>query len=183
MTKEIVGPFDVALLFRKHSVDLHRFMKSRGFADDAAADVSQEAFLRLLTSSQTEGIRNHKGYLFRIAANLGVDIQRRQAREGRVESIDETGLEIVDDSPSVERIIISRQELALLAKAFDEVPSGPQRVFLARLEGLTFAEIERRLGVPLKTAFSQVMKVTLFLKSRLDDAQEIRKSPSENPQG
>lgn len=182
MTNEIARPFDVALLFGKHRVDLHRFLKSRGFADDAAADVSQEAFLRLLTSPQTDGIRNKKAYLFRIAANLGVDIQRKQAREGRVESLDEGRFEIADESPSVERMLISRQELAILSKAFDEVPHGPQSVFLARLEGLTFAEIERRQGVSLKTAYSQVMKVTLFLKSRLDDAREIPLPLSEKQQ-
>lgn len=172
MTDDASRSIDVAQMFKSHRRDLLRFLKSRGFTEDLAADVSQDAFLRLLTHTQTSDIKNKKGYLFRIAANLGIDLRRRQAREGWHEAIDADAIEIVDDRPSVERVLISRQELAALSKAFDEVPPGPQAVFLARLEGLTFAEIEKRQGVPLKTAFSQAMKVMLFLKSRLDDLEK-----------
>lgn len=173
MSGEALGNSDLARLFCNHANGLRRFLISRGIEPDAAMDVSQEAFLRLMKGAPSAGIQNPKGYLFRIAANIGVDLQRLQARAPVVESLDSDGVAIADTSPGVERVLIARQEIAILARAFDEVPPGPQKVFLARLDGMTFAQIETKYGVPVKTAFSQVMKVTLFLKSRLDAAREI----------
>lgn len=168
---DMVAQIDVALLFRRHSAGLQRFLVSRGIEADAATDVAQEAFVRILGRKPATVPDNPKGYLFRIAANLGVDLLRRNIRRHTAAHVDIHGIQIADDQPGVERIIMSRQDIMILARAFDQIPPIPQKVFLARLDGMTFAEIEQRHGVPIKTAFSQVMKVTLFLKSSMDAAQ------------
>lgn len=178
MRDETVDHVDVAALFRRHASGLRRFLISRGIEAESAQDMSQESFLRLLTRPTSHTIANQKSYLFRIAANLGVDLIRHQARSGIVKGLDAGAMQIADDQPSAERVVISRQEIAILAAAFEEIPPIPQTVFLARLDGMTFAQIERCHGVPLKTAFSQVMKVTLFLKARLDETQATQTPPT-----
>jgi RNA polymerase sigma-70 factor (ECF subfamily) len=60
----------------------------------------------------------------------------------------------------------------LLQAALDIVPEGPRDVFLARLDGKTFEEIGRSLGIPTPTAFSQMVKVLAHLKATLDRARE-----------
>lgn len=162
--------WDVATLFRRHQRDLQRFLRRRGISHDIAADISQDTFLRLLTSRPAGEVLDSRGYVFRTATNLSIDFARRQSLLPLVHDSEAALMELPDQRPSAERLLMSRQELAIVQAALDEVPPGPKAVFMARLDGQTFAEIGRAQNIPLKTAFSQMMKVTLHLKMRLDAA-------------
>ena len=166
--------WDIAHLFRRHQKDLQRFLQRRGIPHDAAADISQDTFLRLMTTPRAASdVVNTDSYVYRVASNLSIDFRRSQQRQRIVGDSEAALLALADQQPSQERLFMSRQELAVVRAALEEVPARPRSVFLARIDGQTFAEISRNQGVPIKTAFSQVMKVTLFLKSRLDQATTI----------
>jgi RNA polymerase sigma-70 factor (ECF subfamily) len=78
----------------------------------------------------------------------------------------------MDETPSPERVVVSRQELAILQTALNQVPQTPRNVFLARLDGRTFEEIGRAVGIPTQTAFSQMVRVMMHLRAALDRARE-----------
>ena len=164
--------FDVQDLFRKHSQELKRFLRRRGASDDAAADLMQETFLRLLTASPNRPVDNVQAYIFRTASNLSIDLVRQKRLLPLIENADDVLNYLPDDTPSPERVVMSRQELALLQLALDQVPHQPKEVFLARLDGKTFAEIGRLMGIPPQTAFSQMLKVLMHLKAALDRGRE-----------
>jgi len=69
---------DIAALFRLHQKELQGFLRKRGASPEPAADLTQEAFLRLLSMPAEASVANSAAYLFRTAANLSVDWRRRQ---------------------------------------------------------------------------------------------------------
>lgn len=163
--------WDIAQLFRRHHIELQHFLRRRGLTHDVAADLTQDAFVRLMTARPSTAVLDMRSYLYRVAANLSIDLARRQAVTRLVADGEMAMAVVADEQPSAERVIASRQEVAILRAALEAVPPGPRAAFLARLDGRTFAEISAAQGVPLKTIFTQVMKVTLHLKARLDAAR------------
>lgn len=160
--------WDVQDLFRRYSSDMTRYLRRRGASPETAADLTQETFLRLLTVTPLGPVDNVQAYLFRTASNLSIDLARRQRLVPFVANGEEILGEIVDDAPSPERVVLSRQELTVLQNALDRVPAMPRSVFLARLDGKTFEEIGRLAGMPTQTAFSQMVRVMMHLRAALD---------------
>ncbi|WP_438276349.1 RNA polymerase sigma factor [Nitrobacter sp.] len=164
--------FDVQDLFRRHSQELKCFLRRRGASADTAADLVQDTFFKLLTATPAGPVDNVQAYIFRIANNLSIDLARRQRLMPLVDNSDDVLNRLVDEAPSPERAVLSRQELALLQAALNQIPERPREVFLARLEGKTFAEIGQIMGVTAQTAFSHMLRVMMHLKAALDRVQE-----------
>jgi RNA polymerase sigma-70 factor (ECF subfamily) len=164
--------FDVQDLFRRHSEELRRFLRRRGASADTAADLTQETFVRLLTATPAGPIDNVQAYIFRTANNLSIDLARRQRLMPLVDSSDDVLKRVVDESPSPERILLSRQEVAILQAALNQIPERPREIFLARLDGKTFAEIGRTMGISPQSAFGQMLKVMMHLKAALNRTHE-----------
>lgn len=167
---------DIASLFRSYSADLQRFLQRRGAAQDLAADLTQEAFLRLMTAAKRRAGSpppdNNRAYLFRIAANLQIDHARRHKvlpLTGDDMALRET---IADPSPLADEIIISAEAMRILAQALEEIPDGPRQVYMMRLDGKTFAEIGQELRIPKQTVYSQLGRVLMHLRYRLEQAQK-----------
>lgn len=164
--------FDVQYLFRQHGQELKRFLRRRGASADTAADLMQETFLKLLTATPAGPVENVQAYIFRTANNLTIDLARQRRLMPVVDDSDDVLSRLADESPSPERVLLSRQELTILQAALNQIPAQPREVFLARLDGKTFAEISCSVGVPSQTAFSQMVKVMMHLKAALDRARE-----------
>lgn len=163
---------DVQQLFRRYNGDLKRYLRRRGASAETAADLTQETFLRLLTASPLGPVDNVQAYIFRTANNLSIDFARRQRVLPFLDNSEEVLDKLMDEAPSPERVVVSRQELAILQIALEQVPQTPRRVFLARLDGRTFEEIGRAVGIPTQTAFSQMVRVMMHLRAALDRARE-----------
>lgn len=162
---------DVGALFRSHQKELQGYLRRRGASTELAADLTQEAFVRLLTARTSVQVRHAPAYLFRAAANLSIDWARRQRLLPLAAGGDEPLFHVADEAPSAERIVISRQEVQILLAALQGVPPKVRYVFFARLDGMTFAEIGQRLGLSPNTVFSQMTRVMLLLKRCLDHAR------------
>ncbi|MFT4118237.1 RNA polymerase sigma factor [Bradyrhizobium sp.] len=163
---------DIAALFRLHQGEVQGYLRKRGISPELAADLTQEAFLRLLSSPPDASVKNAAAYLFRTAANLSTDWRRRQRFLPMAVDQEAALAAAVDDLPSAERQVISRQELAIVQAALNEIPAAVRFVFFARLDGMTFAEIGKRLGISPNTAFSQMNRVMILLRTSLDYARQ-----------
>lgn len=164
--------WDVQQLFRRYNGEVKRYLRRRGASAEAAADLTQETFLRLLTASPLGPVGNVQAYIFRTANNLSIDLARRQRLLPLLDNGEEVLDQLTDEAPSPERVVMSRQELAILQTALNQVPQTPRRVFLARLDGRTFEDIGRVIGIPTQTAFSQMFRVMMHLRAALDRARE-----------
>lgn len=156
-------------MFEAHAGEIARFLQRRGSSPDLAADLTQDAFVRLMTSTPAAPIENTSAYLFRVARNLAINHDRRQRILSFASDSEAALLEVADEAPSPERVLISRQELALVKAVLDELPPVQRQVFiLSRIEGRTFADIGRTLGVAPQTAYGHMTRILVRLKLRLD---------------
>jgi RNA polymerase sigma-70 factor (ECF subfamily) len=155
--------------------------------EEAARDVVQEGFLKVYRSlDRFEGRSSFYTWLYRVVMNLCLDAKRRD-RSGRHAEWDETvpmevdpgGADAVTElarehsSPSGQ---LERKELrAVVADAIEKLPDDARQTLVLReVEGLSYAEIAKCLGVPKGTVMSRLhnarkrVKEILLASGRID---------------
>ena len=101
----------LSALFEEHQEPLVRFLTLRlGNAEDAA-EIAQEAYLRLMKVERLEELENPRGYLFRTAANLAIDRTRQQSRFALVDQ----------HFQNIEEALRGRRTLGEAVQAFAEL--------------------------------------------------------------
>ena len=149
---------------------LRGLVRSRvGHREDGEV-IAQDSWLRMASAAPSEGaaIVNVRAYLFRIACNLIVDHRRRHAARPPIDG-DDALLSVVDPRPNPERVLITRIELARMDRIIAAMPARPREVFrLSRIEGQSFAEIGRRLGVSRQTVHEHMGRALLALQLAAD---------------
>lgn len=129
--------------------ELLRFV-TRRTGRSAAEDVVQDVWLNLREHGNTEQWREPRAVLFKTAANLGTDAYRRDVHTQKLFSRDEADAVSPDADPA--RQAEATNQLETLLAALDQLPAEcREALLLNRLEGLTHAEIARRLGISTKT--------------------------------
>ncbi|MGE0629086.1 MAG: RNA polymerase sigma factor [Hyphomicrobiaceae bacterium] len=164
--------WDLHKLFQQHAKEIARALRRRGFSEDTAADLTQDAFVRLLTLSSEEGAApaNQRAYLHRISYNLGIDYRRREALLQRVELTDEAFGRIADPAPSAEVVVYNKQRLAATRAAIRELPERTRTAFeLHRLDGLTITEVAERLDLSTTRTWTLIRDAYRHIKRRLRD--------------
>ncbi|HMR33033.1 MAG TPA: sigma-70 family RNA polymerase sigma factor [Geminicoccaceae bacterium] len=149
--------------------ELERFFRRRIGSSETAAELTQEAFLRLLRAAPVAMIRDPRAYLFRTANNLLID-HHRSAMGRQSIPIEDTarGVESAGE-PSPEAVVLSREELAVLGRAIAELPPRGREVFmLHKVDGLSYAEIAERLGIAKNTVIVHMVRSLAHCKRRLD---------------
>jgi RNA polymerase sigma-70 factor (ECF subfamily) len=150
---------DFDALFRNHGKDLRHFLRRRLACSDAAADLAQEAFLRLMRSADAPNALDARAYLFRTAANLAIDYQRNRRHHVTGEGADAALADIADPHPSPEKLALSREEWQVLLRAIADLPPRGRQVFLLHKEaGLSHAAISQRLGISRNTVVVHMMR-------------------------
>lgn len=142
--------WDLQKLFRNHAGEIVRALRRRGLSAETAADITQEAFLRVLTLGPRNGatIHNPKAYLHQVSRNLSINHQRRERLVPMIELDDALAERIVDPTPNPETVVYDRQRLKQTEAALAELPERTRTAFvLHRLGEHTIAEVARNIGL------------------------------------
>lgn len=133
---------------------------------EAAADLTQESYVRVLAAQQAgRPIRHARALLYQTARNLLVDRHRRTRVRDDVGSSGEGGVVVAADpdqargarSLEPEVIIDSRRNLAAVVEVIEGLPPRCREAFiLHRFEGLSCAEIGERMGISVRTVEMQL---------------------------
>jgi RNA polymerase sigma-70 factor (ECF subfamily) len=138
---EVVGLFDQ---FRDR---LLRYLLGLGLSIQDSEEVVQEVFLSLFQHLERDKSReNIRGWLFRVAHNLG--LKRRERLRRTFEVSDESALAI-DPAPSQEQKLVEGQTQRRLWLVVEALPEQDRRCLLLRAEGLRYREIAEVLGISL----------------------------------
>ena len=138
--------------------------------EEQARDVVQEAFLKAYRSlDRFEGRSSFYTWFYRVVMNLCLDAKRREPAGRRVEWDEEhaletpsgTGLDSVDPgSPNASGPVehLERAELReTLQRAIEMLPDDARRTLVLReVDGLSYAEIAKVLGIPKGTVMSRL---------------------------
>jgi RNA polymerase sigma factor (sigma-70 family) len=134
---------DARALFEQLYDPLHRYVYRLTGDADAADDVAQEAFVRLLREPPP-GPREPRPWLFRVATNLVRDGARSQDRRGRLLEANH------DPDGAVERpdAVLERSEtVAAVRRVLDTLKPRDRQILLMREEGFAYREIADVIGV------------------------------------
>lgn len=164
------GPLgkDLKALFLAHRRELHAYLTHKLRDKDAAADLTQETFLRYVEHGRGAAVLHDRSYLYRTAHNLAVDHIRETVRR-RTDAVaagDLAGL--ADERPSLEDAADARQRLDRLRRIVQELPERTRRVFvLNRIDGLTHREVAVRLGISDSSVQKHLAKALRHVMRRL----------------
>ena len=137
---------------------------SRAVRDrDAAADLTQESYARVLAAQRAgQAVQDPRALLYRTARNLVIDRHRRagvRAETGEAGLPDDEALDGLAGPPSLEpdTILASRENLAAMAATIDKLPPRCREAFiLYKFDGLSYAEIAGRMGISTRTVEMQL---------------------------
>lgn len=158
-------------LFLRHHVALRRFLTRMCRCEETAADVAQEAYLRLLRFAPRRVVDDPKAYLFQVAANAARDRLARERVRDRV--VDDRPLAdtVPCPQPDAEAVTLARERLAILIDAVNDLPPRCREVFLlSRFDALSNGQIADRLGITRNMVEKHIIKAMLHCRRRLDAA-------------
>ena len=123
-------------VFQEHRSELLAYMAARLRCPFTAHDLVQDLFLKIFALERSGEVANGKAYVFRMAANLVIDHQRRTSRHGVLLAQAESYLHGADDVPTPERQAMVQEELRDLAAAVERLSPTTRRIFKRnRFEG------------------------------------------------
>jgi RNA polymerase sigma factor (sigma-70 family) len=136
---------------RRYHDSLIRFLRQRLRVKEDAADVAQEAYIRMMQYEGSRQIQSPSSMLFRIAINVANDLGRAEQSRRVSDQMPIEGLELACDRPAVEREIAAEQDLAVLYAAIEQLPPKCRHVFLlSRVQHMTYPQIAAHCHISVK---------------------------------
>jgi RNA polymerase sigma-70 factor (ECF subfamily) len=131
-----------------HEGVLVRYLKRVWTNSAEVPDLRQDIYVRVYESARSALPTSPKAFLFATARNLMTD-RIRHSRVVFIDSMQDIDqLNVLIDEISPERRLAARQELRILARAFDSLSDKCRSVvWLRRVEGLSQRETAQRLGL------------------------------------
>jgi RNA polymerase sigma factor (sigma-70 family) len=134
----------VEALFARHHPPLERYLARLTGDPDLAADVAQEAFVRLLERPPDDhGVRP---WLFRVATNLARDAARRKRTRGTLRFLGRAHLSHGDPPRAPDEAVDRVASRRLVTDALRALSTKERRALLMREEGFKHREIAAALG-------------------------------------
>ena len=136
-----------------------------------ARDACQEAFVRCWNHRESLcEIQNIRGWVFRIAYNISLDLRKSAWRKRRQPLGDgEAYLTAAEQPPDSN--LRHAEELRRIREAIRRLDAGERDVFLLRQNGeMSFEQVARTLDIPVGTAKSRMRRAVMKLHGLLGDS-------------
>jgi RNA polymerase sigma factor (sigma-70 family) len=173
----------VERLFREHNEALVRFIFARLRSYQAAREVAQEAYVRLLSLDERSAVSYLRAFLFKTAANLAVDRIRLDETQNRAAEL--PLFQELHEGRTPEREVAGAQAIQRLYRLIEALPAKCRKAFvLNRFDGKDFAAIAREMHLSERMVRIYVVRGMLHCRAGLDLEQalaERRKPGKEHP--
>jgi len=160
---ELNGQFDS--FYREHHRWLIVWIKGRLNCPQQARDLAQDTFLSVLIKQRINEIGTPRAHLSSIARNLIIDQYRRRSVEQAY--LDALVLQSTSEAISPQDYHCIIETLLEIDRLLDDMSDRGRTIFLmAQIDGLSYVEIGRRLGISVTTVrkhFIRAMAQCLLL--------------------
>lgn len=144
-------PLSVKELIGRYHGSLVSFLRQRLRIADDAADVAQEAYIRMLQYEGSRDVQSPSSLLFRVAINIANDLGRSEQVRHAADHCGVDELDIDSGLATPERQLSAAQDLDLLYQTIEQLPPKCQQVFLlSRVHCMTYPQIARYCGISVK---------------------------------
>lgn len=125
---------------------------------DTAADVVQEAYARVLALQRSgTAVLQPRALLYHTGRNIVARLAVRRQAEQRM--LDTLALVSADSAPSVERVVMAREQLRVLIDRLGVMPRKRRDVFiLVRIHGYSYDDAAVHMGVSHAAIEKHVMR-------------------------
>lgn len=153
-------------LYFAYSTSLYRNMLKMVKSTDVAEELLQELFQRIWEKRAGLDVeKSFKSFLFTIARHLVYDFFRQQTKRRDIEAY------LITVSTELYRHVdeaLAYKELETqLSAAIDQLPPQRKHVYtLCKIEGRSYEDASRLLGISVSTISDHIVKATKFLKTR-----------------
>lgn len=137
----------------------------------AAEDLSQEVYLRLLRVQTPDRVKNPQAYMYRVAVNA---MQEFRAREDNSpvgfdsELLSQLGERTEDGSPTPEQLVEAQADEYGLEELIKKLPPMQRTVLLmATCQQLPHAEIARQLDISISTMRNHLYRALFSCRQQL----------------
>lgn len=154
---------------------LTRYLTRKLGNPDDAAEVAQEAFLKLHRLDQPQTLESPRAFLFQVATNLATDQLRRRQLHFRYLNREDTtqtgGVEGSNEGAAAppEKILEAREKLATVQRAINSMQPRPRQAFLLhRRSGLSYSAIAREMGVSVSSVEKYILEALQHCRRNLE---------------
>jgi RNA polymerase sigma factor (sigma-70 family) len=176
----------IGKLVELHGPSLERFLARKLQNPADAAEVAQEAYLRIYRLQHPEQLDNARAFLFQVASNLAVDQLRRRSLHFRflnAERQEQGGEEPTyrnADTASPEHILSAREKLQRIYLAVDRLPEKCRQAFLLhRNAGMSYSEIAHELGVSVSSVEKYILQALKQCRAELAAYYQEGEAPAD----
>ncbi|MGN6438782.1 MAG: RNA polymerase sigma factor [Agriterribacter sp.] len=151
------------LYSKKLFLNIYRLVKIQ----EVAEEILQEIFVLIWEKRETIVVhQSFKGYLFRIAENKVTDFFRKLHRDRVLfERVKEVSSSVYTH---IEEKLFSNESASVFRKAIDALPPQRRQVFcLCKMEGRSYSEVSRLLGISTSTINDHIVKATRSVRECL----------------
>lgn len=156
----------LARLYKDHFLHLVNSITRSVGCRETAAELAQEAYIRLLIHHNLASVTNLPNYMFRIGHNLAIDYLRSPA--GKIENL------ILDEEQPCplmqpDEMASLRQQCKILFNVISSMPESCRDVFLLRkIDALSYSEISARLTISEKTVQRRLVRAMLHCNHHMN---------------
>lgn len=175
----------LAELVALHGAPLEKFLARKMNNPEDAAEVAQDAFLRMHRMQEPEKLDNARAFLFQVANNLAIDQLRRRTLHYRFlnaeKSLSPDGepIDINAMAASPEHILSAQEKLAAIYQAVDELPFTVKQAFLLhRRSGMSYNDIAKQMNVSVSSVEKYILQALKHCRRRLAEFYEEQESPN-----
>jgi RNA polymerase sigma factor (sigma-70 family) len=146
-------------LYSNHHAWLHGWLRKKIGCSHRAADLAHDAFIRVLTLTEPQDIKEPRAFLATMAGRLLIDgARRRRIEQAYLEAL---AIQAHDAGmPDPEAIHVALEALEKISVMLAGLPVKSREAFLlSRLDGLTYSEIAIELNVSANTVKNYVASV------------------------
>lgn len=147
---------------------------------DEAEEVVQEAFIRAFIKLDTfQHNSQFFTWLYRIAFNSALTRRRhKRARISLDHSRETVGLEVIDDSASVDERLLSQERVDMVRQGMQELTVEHRTILVLReMDEHSYENIAEMLDISIGTVRSRLSRARRQLRLTLEAIQAARESP------